>query len=112
MGCCCKKKRTKENDKMLKKKFEEYDTDGSGQIDKDELKVLLTKVVGEAPSDEEVDKMMKSVDSSGDGKVDFKEFCGIYDKAINGELEFKSLQDTMMAFDDLLAEIDDDKEKK
>ena len=106
--CCCRKKRTKENDKMLKKKFEEFDTDGSGKIDKDELKNLLHKVVGEEPSDEEVEKMMKDVDTDKSGTIDFKEFCGIYEKAINGELAFKNLQDTMLAFDDLLDEIDND----
>ena len=113
--CCCRKKRTKKHDAMLKKKFEEADSDGSGVIDKDELKALLAKVTGEAPSDDEVEKMMKSVDSSGDGTIDFKEFCGIYEKAINNELEFDALKKTMGAFDDLLAEIDvedDDKGDK
>ena len=37
----------------LKKKFDEIDVDGSGELDEAELKVMLTKSTGVEPTDEE-----------------------------------------------------------
>ena len=71
--------------------------------------------MGQDPSDEEIFDMIAAVDDDGSNEIDFKEFCGIYEKAINNELEFDALKKTMGAFDDLLAEIDvedDDKGDK
>lgn len=59
--------------------FSQFDTDGSGTIDKCELKnflVILCKKQGlDSPSNEEVNKYMTALDKSGDGVIDFKEFC-------------------------------------
>ena len=47
------------NTTTLRKRFEEADTDGGGSIGRDEFKVLLANAMGESPSEDEVDKMMK-----------------------------------------------------
>ncbi len=59
--------------------FSEVDTDKSGTIDKGELKVVLNALYQKqglaAPSDEDVTKFMTALDKSGDGVIDFYEFC-------------------------------------
>ena len=51
--------------------FSVLDKDKSGAITKDELMSVLN-----IPNDEagEVEKLMKSADKNGDGKIDYKEF--------------------------------------
>ena len=59
--------------------FKQVDTDKSGSIDKDELKVVLTNLYSKqglaAPSDKTVAKYMKAIDKSGDGSIDMSEFA-------------------------------------
>jgi len=59
-----------------KRLFHFYDADGSGAIDRDELKQVLEKI-GEKPTDERVDALIAEVDDSGDGEIDFGEFCQV-----------------------------------
>ena len=58
--------------------FNEIDTDRSGHISKDELKVVLTNVSKaiktNPPSDEQIEETMKEVDSNNDGTISFEEF--------------------------------------
>ena len=49
------------------------DTNGDGQMIKQELKVLLSQL-GEAVEDAVIDEMIKIADVNGNGKVDFNEF--------------------------------------
>ncbi|EGB11579.1 hypothetical protein AURANDRAFT_21219, partial [Aureococcus anophagefferens] len=58
----------------LREQFDRIDTDGSGKVDKFELKFLLRKVTGSTPTDDEVEAIMQDIDTSGDGLVDFSEF--------------------------------------
>ena len=69
------KPRSKKETEMLQKKFMDADTDNSGEIDAGELKDLLTKITGEAPSDDKVKEMMDEVDHDKSGKIEFEEFC-------------------------------------
>jgi Ca2+-binding EF-hand superfamily protein len=59
--------------------FQAVDTDGSGSIDAKELGALLTSIYEaeelEPPSDEKVAEMLQELDESGDGVIDFMEFC-------------------------------------
>ena len=48
--------------------------DGSGSINFEELKLALNKL-GKRYSNEKILKMIKSVDSDGDGDISFEEFC-------------------------------------
>ena len=58
----------------LRNAFIAMDTDGSGFITKENLKELVAEQGAEQLSDEDADKLIASVDSTGDGKVSFAEF--------------------------------------
>ena len=53
--------------------FAEFDTDGDGEISREELQAGFAKM-GEQLSETEVDAVMSLVDSDGDGSIDSKEF--------------------------------------
>ena len=58
--------------------FDEVDTDGSGQIDKTELKKALHMVAKDAnlkvPSDEDIDGILQALDTDGSGALNVAEF--------------------------------------
>jgi len=64
----------------LRKAFNKFDSDHSGYITHDELKLAM-KIMGEDLSEEEIKQMMEEADTDGDGRVDFAEFC----KMMNSE---------------------------
>ena len=57
----------------LKQAFAAMDTNGDGQVTKEELKSLLSQL-GESVDDAVIDEMIKIADVNGDVKVDFNEF--------------------------------------
>jgi len=58
----------------LKKLFEAADEDGSGQLDKEELKAALNKLGFSWMDDDKADKVATKGDQDGDGLIDFEEF--------------------------------------
>lgn len=88
--------------------FKMVDVDGSGCIDKDELRYLLHKCTGSLPTDAEVTTMMRDVDSNNDGRVDFDEFAAIHARARRGDLPFAALSKILVEFDDLSRSVADD----
>jgi len=69
------------DEKFLKEAFEAFDTDNSGTIDLKELEAVMRsyfELVKEAHDDKKVKevsaKIMKSVDTGGDGKINLDEF--------------------------------------
>ena len=58
--------------------FKKFDTDGNGYISVRELNDILTRM-GRHLSRNEVEGMIKSLDTSGDGKLSFEEFCRLFD---------------------------------
>lgn len=52
------------------------DSDGDGQVTKDELKNLLFHL-GFSFSESHINKMFKRADVGGDGRVDFNEFVKV-----------------------------------
>lgn len=63
------------NQKYLEQAFSKFDTDGSGKIDKDELKHLLAGegIDNIVPSDA-IAAAVAEIDKDGDGEIDFDEF--------------------------------------
>ncbi|CAD7949312.1 unnamed protein product [Amoebophrya sp. A120] len=65
---------------MLRAKFNEFDVDGSGFIDKDEFKGVLKAFMGSRNeiSKERFDAYWRDVDQDNSGEVDFEEFLKWY----------------------------------
>jgi len=76
----------------IKVKFNEFDTDGSGGIDKAELKELSKRLGHEIP-DEDLDEALKNLDLDGSGIVDIHEFAIWY---FSG-MKFENLKHTKMS---------------
>jgi Ca2+-binding EF-hand superfamily protein len=60
----------------LRAAFELFDKDGSGSIDKSELKEVLLSL-GQDLSESDLQTMYVQMDPSGDGVIDFDEFCDV-----------------------------------
>jgi calmodulin len=58
--------------------FKKFDTDGNGFITSRELDELLSRM-GRHLSRHEIEAMIKTLDTSGDGKLSFDEFCKLFD---------------------------------
>merc|ERR1712086_1093541 len=56
--------------------FDLFDTDGSGSIDVNELKVAM-KALGMDAKSEEIRKLINDIDTDGDGTIDFDEFLAM-----------------------------------
>jgi len=57
----------------LREAFSMYDVDGGGSISIDELRGVM-KSLGHNPSDEDLGRMIQSVDDNGNNEIDFQEF--------------------------------------
>ncbi|CAF0786772.1 unnamed protein product [Brachionus calyciflorus] len=56
--------------------FDHFDKDKSGYISADELRMTLSKM-GKTFRKDEVDKMIKSIDKDGDGRISINEFMDL-----------------------------------
>ena len=78
--------------------FNIFDRDGDGHIDKKELATVL-RSFGHNLSSAEIDAIMKEVDTSNNGTIEFEEFIDIIDKQVHqGDVEDEIL-DAFRAFD-------------
>mmetsp|Transcript_2492 Transcript_2492/g.5990 ORF Transcript_2492/g.5990 Transcript_2492/m.5990 type:complete len:149 (+) Transcript_2492:108-554(+) len=64
---------TEEQIAEFKEAFSLFDKDGDGTIDADELGTVL-RSLGNQPTDEEVEDMIREADEDGNGTIDFGEF--------------------------------------
>lgn len=64
---------TEEQIAEFKEAFSLFDKDGDGTIDAEELGTVL-RSLGNQPTDEEVEDMIKEADKDGNGTIDFAEF--------------------------------------
>jgi hypothetical protein len=93
-----KKTRVDIDEKMVRQMFETFDTDGSGEIDTQELQVLAY-ALGEVWDDEKVASVMNKIDKDGSNAIDFKEF---YDWFMSGDALSGSREDTGQDPDDVV----------
>jgi len=61
------------HERMVELLFMDADADGSGELERDEIK-MLARMMGAKLSKAELDLAMKEMDGDGSGEVDFKEF--------------------------------------
>jgi hypothetical protein len=54
-------------------RFTAYDTDGSGSLDRPEMREAMAEM-GRRPSESELDDLMKYADTDGDGTINLEEF--------------------------------------
>eukprot|EP01066_Platyproteum_vivax_P003437 Platyproteum_vivax@DN14359_c0_g1_i1.p1 len=73
---------THDQKQEIKEAFDLFDTDNSGSIDASELETAF-KALGFDPDPNEIAKMIKESDSSGEGLVDFDEFLLMMQKKIS-----------------------------
>ena len=64
--------------KVSKAAFDDVDTDGSGEIDSNELGRVMIKIAKEMgtipPSKEDIKEMFDNIDTDHSGEIDFNEF--------------------------------------
>ena len=60
-----------DNEEELREAFKVFDKDGSGSINAEELKLVMT-TLGENLTEEELDEMIQEADIDGDGEVSFE----------------------------------------
>ena len=69
---------------LCKSIFNQFDKDGTGRIDRFELRVVLERnfylEMGQKPTEEELFSMINEVDENNTGKIEFYEFLKIYEK--------------------------------
>ena len=75
----------------LKKSFDAFDADGSGEIDAEELGELVRQL-GLVRTDEQLQEMVRSVDADGSGEIDFEEFCTMLGVKIKGPESLKDIE--------------------
>ncbi|KAL7572725.1 hypothetical protein ACA910_008995 [Epithemia clementina (nom. ined.)] len=80
--------------------FAMFDRDGSGSIERSELKDVMTEF-GDPPTKEEIDEMILLVDENGDGEIDFDEFLTLMRLRMgeSGEDAEQNLRDVFNIFD-------------
>eukprot|EP01052_Picozoa_sp_SAG31_P017760 SAG31_NODE_1229_length_9222_cov_5.317549_2_plen_315_part_00 len=59
---------------VLEKAFQAMDVNNDGAMDRDEARTLV-QLAGKRISEEKLDRAMAELDTSGDGRVEFAEFC-------------------------------------
>lgn len=57
---------------QLRDAFKEIDADGSGSIDRSELKEMMMSMMSNDYTEEEIDAMIDKADLDGDGEIDFE----------------------------------------
>ena len=65
----------------IREDFKKYDEDESGFITIDELNNIVSERMGITISEKHIQRMMKDIDSNGDGKIDYEEFCILMTKS-------------------------------
>jgi Ca2+-binding EF-hand superfamily protein len=67
----------KERSKRLPERFKFFDVDGSGTISLEELRVCIRNI-DHLVTNAEIEAMLKTADSSGDGQISYEEFDSLF----------------------------------
>ena len=91
-------KLTKDQIQDFLEAFEIFDKDGDGTISVSELGIVL-RSLGQNPSDEEIEEMIKAVDKDGNGHCERDEFLLLMSKQLDEEGQKGEAVETFKAFD-------------
>ena len=75
MGSSFSKKYSRQE---LQAAFKKFDADNNGYITTKELRDILSRL-GRQVTHKDAESMIRQLDTSGDGKLSFDEFCKIFD---------------------------------
>jgi len=67
----------KYSENELRIAFRQFDQDGSGYIQTNELENIMNKM-GRHCTKSQIDTMVNALDTSGDGKISFEEFIKLF----------------------------------
>ena len=82
-----------------KEAFSIFDKDGDGTITIHELSTVLQSL-GQNPTEEELEEIIREVDIDGNGEVDFNEFVLLMSKRLKATEQEDNLQDAFNIFDE------------
>ena len=78
--------------------FRKFDSNGDGQISRQELAALFESL-GHAPTDDELDRMMAEADADGDGFISLDEFAALNATGDSDDAMEGDLRDAFRVFD-------------
>ena len=65
----------------MRRTFDRFDTSGDGSLDAPELKLAIRVLTGEDLSVEDCERIVRSMDTDGNGVIDYHEFrCALMER--------------------------------
>ena len=89
---------TEEERREFREIFDLVDEDKGGSISRAELKKLMI-TLRLKPTEEELDAMMKEVDSDGSGDIDFEEFVTVMSRRVQADYTPEQLRSAFKVFE-------------
>lgn len=89
---------TEEEIEEYRQAFKIFDRDGSGAITAKELAVAM-RSLGQNPTDDELERMVREVDIDGNGELDFEEFCDMMSRTKKDVTSYKAIEEAFKVFD-------------
>ena len=89
---------TRRQVKEFKDAFAIFDKDGGGSITTQELGDVM-RSLGQKPTNQELETMVREIDADGNGEIDFPEFLTMMLRKMNEGNPEKELMDVFMVFD-------------
>lgn len=87
-----------EQEDQIKQAWSLFDDDGSGTIDKNELKLVMQKL-GLNPTQDELTEIVNDIDKDGDGDIDFSEFLRLMSTKLKDAQTEEELLEAFKVFD-------------
>ncbi|KAL3875246.1 hypothetical protein ACJMK2_038170, partial [Sinanodonta woodiana] len=78
--------------------FALFDKDGDGTVSTKELGTVM-RSLGQNPTSEQLENIIRMVDADGNGTIDFDEFCVIMSQKMNGTQSENDVLEAFKVFD-------------